>query len=487
MKRFSQFVVSEAVTAAATNTEMAICYHYNLKRTKDQKKALSDSGISDDNFKKLTPDLLKIGEKVASQMGDRGPMLIHSGASTANKNYYEGASDKTPKADFFGNSDNYISLKKAGDSGAGAQLMSAKSAEAAGVVKAAVGHLENVSKTSISKNKDFKRAVSILENEMKATARNDLNIEVGKGKKSFEDWYISSSSRRDDVLKKERNVKKAEKHLKAELALVGASKMFRTATKNLIDGITPLTKAELPKYYTEYEKDKSYKVGDVTVSARHLEKVAKEELTDPALKKQITDVIETSVNSQEWQNTLTKFFTDNEELKQYMVYEAGSGLYKFTGQYTNGTNYFGSNQNVANKILVFSNDGIKSEYDMMKYAKDNTSLVNNISISYKGAGRSKYIKLGIASSIEHELPMLHEEIEQLQEQYYLNEGIFSNLKNKAKAFMDSLKKLVMKFYDKIILKIIGNIKSLAEKGVTVLLDALGLEFEGSVKMDTPKW
>ena len=65
----------------------------------------------------------------------------------------------------------------------------------------------------------------------------------------------------------------------------------------------------------------------------------------------------------------------------------------------------------------------------MKYAKDNTSLVNNISISYKGAGRSKYIKLGIASSVEHELPMLHEEIEQLQEQYYLNEGIFSNLKN----------------------------------------------------------
>ena len=44
------------------------------------------------------------------------------------------------------------------------------------------------------------------------------------------------------------------------------------------------------------------------------------------VKKQITDVIETSVNSQEWQNELTKFFTDNEELKQYMVYEAGSGV-----------------------------------------------------------------------------------------------------------------------------------------------------------------
>lgn len=487
MRPFKKFVLSEASTQGATNTEMAICYQYNFNRTQDQKKALSDSGISDDNFKKLTPDLLEIGKKVASQMGDRGPMLIHSGASTASKNYYDGASDKTPKADFFGNSNNYISLKKAGESGSGAQLMSAKSAEAAGVVSAAVGHLENVSKTSISTNKDFKNAISILENEMKKTARNDLNIEVGKGKKSFEDWYIKSSTRRDDILKKERNVKKVELHLKAELALVGASKMFRTAPKNLIDSVPPITKEQLPQYFTEYEKDKSYKVGDVTVSARHLEKVASEQLTDPALKKQITDVIETSVNSQEWQDTLTKFFTDNEELKQYMVYEAGSGLYKFTGQYTSGANYFGSNQNVANKILVFYDNGIKSEYDMMEYAKNNTSLVNNISVSYKGAGRSKYIKLGIASSVEYNLPMLQEEIQQLQDQYYLCEGIFSNLKNRAKVFLNSLKKIVMNFFDKVIMRVIGNIKSLAEKGVSTLLDALGLELQGSVTMSTPKW
>ena len=39
----------------------------------------------------------------------------------------------------------------------------------------------------------------------------------------------------------------------------------------------------------------------------------------------------------------------------------------------------------------------------------------------------------------------------------------------------------------LIMRIIGNIKSLAEKGISTLLDALGLEFEGNVKMDTPKW
>lgn len=488
MKTFRTFLaLSEAVTQDATNTEVAICYHYNFKRTKDHSKALSDSGISEKDFNKLTPDLLAIGEKVASQMGDRGPLLIHSGSATASKNYYEGASDKTPKADFFGNSENYISLKKAGSSGSGAQLMSAKSSEAAGVFNAAVGHLESVSKTSISKNKDFQSALKILENEMRATARNDLNIEVGKGKVSFENWYTTSSSRKDEVSKKERNAKKVEKHLKAELSLIGATRASKGASKNLIQGISPITKDQLQKMYTEYEGDSSYKVGDVTVSAKYLEKVSDDQLSDPALKKQITDVIQTSVNSQEWQDELTKFFTNNEDLKQYMVYEAGSGLYKFTGEYTNGNNYFGSNQNVANKILVFYDNGIKSEYDMMDYAKNNTALVNNISVSYKGSGRSKYIKLGIQSSMDHELPTLMEEVEQIQQQYYLCEGIFSNLKNRAKAFFTSIKKAVMKFIDKVILRVIGNLKTLAQKGVSTLMDALGLEFSGNVTMSSPTW
>ena len=487
LKSFSSFVISEAVTQGATNAEMAICYQYNFKRTKDQNKALSDSGISEKDFKKLTPDLMSIGEKVASQMGDRGPLLIHSGSATASQNYYEGGNDKTPKADFFGNSQNYISLKKGGSGGSDAQLMSAKSAEASGVVKSAVGHLENVSKSSISKNKDFKNAISILENEMKQTARNDLNVEVGKGKINFQDWYLTRSKRKNEISKKERNSKKIENHLKAELSIVGATKFNKNAKNNLIKGISPITKEQMKDIYVEYENDKEYKLGDVTVSAKYLEKIADEQLSDPALKKQITDVIETSINSQDWQNTLKKFFTDNEELKQYMVYEAGSGLYKFTGKFTDGGNYYGSNQNVANKILVFSDNGIKSEYDMMEYAKNNTSLVNNISISYKGSGRSKYIKLGISSSLEHELPMLREEIKQLEEQYYLCEGIFSNLKNKAKVFLNAIKKTVTKFFDKVIMRIIGNIKSLAEKGVSTFLDAIGLEYSGSVKLETPKW
>ena len=74
-------------------------------------------------------------------MKDRGPWLLHSGSGSATTFYSQGR-DVTPKADFVGDSKNYISLKKAGDSGAGAQLMSAKSGEAAGVVEASIGHYE---------------------------------------------------------------------------------------------------------------------------------------------------------------------------------------------------------------------------------------------------------------------------------------------------------------------------------------------------------
>ena len=74
--------------------------------------------------------------------------------------------DNTPKADFIGNNKNYISLKKAGESGgSGAQLMSAKSAEAAGVVKAGILHMEKNSKQKAAKDPSFIRAIDILEND----------------------------------------------------------------------------------------------------------------------------------------------------------------------------------------------------------------------------------------------------------------------------------------------------------------------------------
>ena len=60
MKDFHHHYLTEADTSAATNTEVAICYQYNMLRDKDHDKALSSSGVSEKDFAKLTPDLLEI-------------------------------------------------------------------------------------------------------------------------------------------------------------------------------------------------------------------------------------------------------------------------------------------------------------------------------------------------------------------------------------------------------------------------------------------
>tara|TARA_Y100001973_G_C5168020_1_gene317307 strand:- start:55 stop:1575 length:1521 start_codon:yes stop_codon:yes gene_type:complete len=478
----------ETSTTEATYAEMAICYHYNLLRANgDMDRALSQAGMTLDDFKKLTPELLETGKNVANDMGDRGPWLLHSGSGSVETNYEQGR-DKTPKADFTGNNKNYISLKKSGDSGAGAQLMSAKSGEASGVVKSAIGHYEKNTSDKISQDADFLEAVDILENKMKETARNDLNVEVLKGKQDFESWYTTKSSQAIKLkLNRKLKPKDIEKHLKAELSLLGATRMSASARKNLIKGVTPITKSEIDNEFKIYQSDGDVKVGDVKVSARNLVNVSPDKLTNPKLKKQIVDVIQTSINATEWQIKLQKWFDNNNELKKWLVYEAASGLFKFTGQYSDGKNYFGSQSAVANKILVFSDRGIKNEYDILKYSMDNPQLANKLSVSYKGSGRSKYIKLGIAASYESELPFLQEELHQLQRQYVLTEGIFRTLKNKFLGFVNKLRDIIKIFYERVIKKFIDGIKNIANRGITVFLDALGLEVDGTVSFQTPSW
>ena len=238
----------------------------------------------------------------------------------------------------------------------------------------------------------------------------------------------------------------------------------------------------------EYVRDDTYQVGDVKVSAKYLTSVAPEKLENEALKKQIVDVIQTSIDSKPWQDSLTKFFNDNEELKKWMVYEAASGLYKFTGKVSDGKKYKGGVREVANKILVFTDGGVKSEYDVIKYAFANPQLVNKVDVSYKGSGRSKYIKLGISASYEHELPMLREELREIERQYVLNEGIFRDVVNKVKNFYNKVKDIVKRFYEKVIKTFITKLFEIAQQGITNLLDVLGLDISNAnVKMDTPSW
>jgi hypothetical protein len=488
MKSFKQYL-KESDTSNATNAEMAIVYHYNMiKYNKDHEKSLEIGEISPKNFAKLTDDLLEIGLKIATQMGNRGDHLTHAGHSVASKNYYEGGRDKTSKADFYGDNKNLISLKKGGDKGAGAQLMSAKSAEASGVFTSAMLHLKTAENIDYSANKDFQNALKTLQVEMEKTARNDLNVEVGSGKRDFNKWY-STESPRFKMLSKKFPPKKVQAHLSAELSIMGATTSSKNAYRNIIKELPKITNAQFKAEKDAYIKDDQVKIGNVMVSAKHLEKVDPKKLEQGALKKQISEIIDVSINSTKWQNQLTKFFQEHDEMKMWMVYEAASGLYKFTGQSSDGNNYLGDNVSVANKILVFDDNGIQKEHkSIIEYAKTHTNLIDKISVSYKGAGRSKYVKVGLANSIEHNLPTLMEEIGNLERQFYLTEGIFSDMKSKVIQFAKKVKDKIIAFVKKIIDMFINSLTKIASsKGLNAFFDMIGLSPSGNFQMKTPDW
>ena len=483
----NRHILLEANTSGATNTEMAICFHYNLLKTKgDEVEAKKLAGIDDKNFAKLTPELLEIGEKVAKQMGNRGSKLIHSGAMKGGSNFYEGATDTTPKADFFGNTVNRISLKQAGDSGSGAQLMSAKSAEATGVFESAVRHYEAAGGGDLTKSKEFKSALDILEVGLLESAKNDMVVQAGSSQKEFINWYTSESSRYKELVRKHKQNKVVD-HLKAELNILGIGTFNKNSYKKLLPGVPNLERdGDLKKYQKEFEKNATVEFGDVQVSAKHIKNVSSDKLTAAAIKSQIAGVVDRVVNGARFKVELQRYFDNNQDLKKWVVYEAGSGLYKFTGEYSNGSDYTGGNDRVANKILVFNKNGISSEYSMMKYASDNYNLCDNINVNFKASGKSSYLALRISSAVEHELPMLQEELNSLKAEL-LTEGFIKDMSKKFMNFVDKAKQSIFKFIEKIIKYIIGNIKTVAQKGITAFNEAMGFEMKGNVKLKTPSW
>ena len=550
----TQRFLLEDSTADATNAEMAICLAYNMKRIQDADperyrdnlpdlfaQGLAEAAIAPAKWNAVgnKEELLEIGNKVVKGLGDRGAFLIHAGTSSEAKTHYTdwGGSDTTSKSDLYGSNKNSqnISLKKQGDKGQGAQLMSAKSGEAAGVFHSAMEHHKNVDGKDISKNPDFLAAMKILEVDMDKTSTNRLNVEVGAGKKDFGTWYVESSKRAKHLRQKYKGDKKTKdsditNFLKGELSLVGAAVKVLAKDKDYVKKLpkeTPLkNKKALDPHIDEYVKATSWDVGGapsgrkdkdkgIKVSAYHFFKGGKTgKSTDwaagvdakvfksKALKSQVRDIIHIAIDNKAWQEKLTKFFTNNEPLKKWMVYEAASGLYKFTGDASSGQAYPGTQREVANKILVFSDSGYETEYkNLVTYAGNNTNLVDNISVTFKGTGRSKEAVVRIATNsyepkgelplleeiLNEETPRLLQEIYQIERSYLLSEGIFRNAVDKVKKFASHVTNLLKTFYENVIKKFMTKLLELAKEGVTKFLEALGLEAEGEVSMATPSW
>ena len=519
-----QSLLTEADTSKATKAEMAICVAYNMNQNKGMSEAdaVALAGIESKKWDGVDKPTRAVGKKTADTMPNVGKKLMHSGAGKATNNYKKGT-DTTPKADMVGDSNNQISLKKQGDTGGGAQLMSAKSGEATGVFEAALDHFK--ANESMKLTGDLAEVLNILGKEMEETARNDSFVEVRETKKDFAEWYTTISDTikvgrqkidtRFKQIENDRNVKNATdqdiiKFLELELKIIGVTTKSRTAPeqfKKLQDKFgfpKQISSKEFKKQEDAFLNDSEYKVGDVMVSPEHITKkgIDPKSLTDRKLKKQMIDIIQTSIKSKPWAEKLQEYFNNNQELKKWMVYEAASGLYKFTGSISTGKKYIPGNQAVANSIMVFSDSGYVESYDVIEYAKAKYSLIDSLDVSYKASGASKYIKLGIKSSVEYDnsLPMLierameseklilREELYNLERQYMLNEGIFQSIVNKAKEYYDRAKQALFDFYNGVIKKYIGYLADLFKQGIKALLQGLGLEIsDANFKMATPSW
>ena len=519
-----QSLLTEADTSKATKAEMAICVAYNMNQNKGMSEAdaVALAGIESKKWDGVDKPTRAVGKKTADTMPNVGKKLMHSGAGKATNNYKKGT-DTTPKADMVGDSNNQISLKKQGDTGGGAQLMSAKSGEATGVFEAALDHFK--ANESMKLTGDLAEVLNILGKEMEETARNDSFVEVRETKKDFAEWYTTISDTikvgrqkidtRFKQIENNRNVKNATdqdiiKFLELELKIIGVTTKSRTAPeqfKKLQDKFgfpKQISSKEFKKQEDAFLNDSEYKVGDVMVSPEHITKkgIDPKSLTDRKLKKQMIDIIQTSIKSKPWAEKLQEYFNNNQELKKWMVYEAASGLYKFTGSISTGKKYIPGNQAVANSIMVFSDSGYVESYDVIEYAKAKYSLIDSLDVSYKASGASKYIKLGIKSSVEYDnsLPMLierameseklilREELYNLERQYMLNEGIFQSIVNKAKEYYDRAKQALFDFYNGVIKKYIGYLADLFKQGIKALLQGLGLEIsDANFKMATPSW
>ena len=188
------------------------------------------------------------------------------------------------------------------------------------------------------------------------------------------------------------------------------------------------------------------------------------------------------MDSKAWKIVLDNAFSQDDELRKWIMYEAGSGYGKFTGKSKNGDwKKFtgGEPKSMANYMVVWKGDGsIKEEKDMAEYAKNNGHKVEKLDISYKSSGRSSYIKLGLKSSYEHELPMLQEEITRLQAQHMLNEGIFRDMftsaKDKMKMLANKVKQALKKFWEKVIMRFINGLKDLLKEGLDKFAEAVGI-------------
>ena len=444
--------------------EMGICVEYNKSKGMNTIDAMKAASVDPNKYKKYEAHLTEVCSKVAKNLPNVGSALRQTGGDSYKPSAAWPSSDGTPKTDIYGGSSHRISVKKAG----GSQLASGKGGDAKGLFLGGLAFYETHSSGTAVKY--LQNVVKQIETDFKSF---NTDNEVGKIRDTASTSYIKW---RVPQIKKQTTAKDAdiEKHAKAEAIAVGITGALGKWESWFIDGVDVLGEREVMSWFDSYWKSQG----------------------TAALQDEARDIVNAAIDHKRLDAELKKAFSDN-EFKKWVVYEASSGNFKFSGNADLNT----VNDAIANEILVFDlNGGVKVKTINDSWAAGYASNVSP-SVNFKSSGRQKYTALRLIQESEelkiHDfqndlLGIVNEEIESVSnvitesvEMFndVLNEinfkNILSNIKKLAKRLMDRILNSIKKFYENVIKKVINKLKEYINLGITKFLDYIGVDIDGS--------
>lgn len=451
--------------------EMGICVEYNKSKGMSAKDAMSVAGIDPVKYARYEAHLTEVCSKVVENLPNLGPTLVQTGGGSYNLSSEWPGADNTPKTDIYGGGNYRISVKKAG----GSQLASGKRDEAAGIFKSGIAYYDTYETRTLQKK--MKSVLGIVEKEFRAF---NTDNEVGMIRKNAGDMYIAQ--RIQSIRRQVRGAKPQdiEKHAKAELMAAGVIGEQGNWTTWFLDGVDVMDSKMVMDFFNTYWNSKGQE----------------------KLKEEARLIIEGAISNKNLDKQFKEIFQKDPDFKKWCVYEAATGNYKFSGD----TNLKSSEEPIANKILVFDEDGSAYVKPITAaWAKGKAKSVVP-TVSFKSSGRSKYTALRLSSEsyehdysteftqdlndiLEEEQLILNDELNEAFEEYndLLLEMNFRDLAKKAKSMVKTVvskvRSSIQKFFRNVIKKTLSRLQQLAAEGLRKFMEYIGLEVDGYAVVD----
>ena len=455
--------------------------------------------------------------------------LKHSGADSfsiqANKD--AGYINKTAKSDIYDDSGNDISVKKEG----GSQLMSGKKGDSMGVFYGALRHYFDQKDHNSPAKSTNARLLTEIEDLIDDFGKQFDTVIGSSGagdvKERFGRWYVKErladttfQTAVKDIVTKIKNVKKPSKDDKDVHERITGKRTIGKGSNNWgMERHAKYEAMEAGMIDKGSSKWKDWAIPGVTKQGTTMQAHLTKYLgtLSPNMADEAKKVIDLNQVHIALEKRVIAALNDKEFL-QYVVYEAGTGWYKFEGdQNHNMSPVKGTSHGSANKLLYFTADGVtKTLEDLDKsWAKGKIKDLK-INLGFKSSGRSKSTALRLLQNhlekdgnllmeseqnfgtlfeydvnkiLNGEMKVLHEEINHCNEmlnEIYLMEGFFSNvgkklkagakyLKRMAKKILKKLEDAVKKFWKNLKDKVVGKLKEYLKAGFDFFMDALGAE------------